>query len=98
MDGLPKKTYIVEATIKSLGEYLTEEKEKQYQKGFGLWRCRCPPMMSGCRYYTVPRSNVAQSMPLNHHIHTITNKTTRTLNFIKCTLSKCTKDVKAIAT
>ena len=30
----------------------------------------------------------------SHHIHTITNKASRTLNFIKCTLSKCSSDVK----
>ena len=33
-------------------------------------------------------------MSWSHHIHTITSKATRKLNFIKRTLSKCSKDVK----
>ena len=38
-----------------------------------------------------------KSMSWSHHIHIITNKATRTLNFIKRTLSKCSTDVKATA-
>ena len=36
-------------------------------------------------------------MSWSNHIHTITNKVSRTLNFIKHTLSKCSSDVKTTA-
>ena len=36
-------------------------------------------------------------MSWSHHIHTITNKASNTLNFIKHTLSKCSNDVKTTA-
>lgn len=38
-----------------------------------------------------------KTMSWSHHIHTITNKASRTLNFIKRTLSKCSSDVKTTA-
>lgn len=38
-----------------------------------------------------------KTMSWSHHIHTITNKASRTLNFTKRTLSNCSSDVKTTA-
>ena len=37
---------------------------------------------------------IHRSMSWSHHIHINTSKATRTLHFVKRTLSKCSKDVK----
>ena len=47
--------------------------------------------------YTYLGVTLHKTMSWSHHIHTITNKANRTLNFIQRTLSKCSSDVKTTA-
>ena len=47
--------------------------------------------------YTYLGVTLDKTMSWSHHIHTITNKASKTPNFIKRTLSKCSSDVKTTA-